>query len=131
MSTQLTSYIPYGPHKLHLIGRSRLAPIHVDSLDELVEHSDRHLRVHFDTRSFGGIVEPTGIVRVALGTVLLCTCDIRTWETTYDKVIQLQSDTSLIKAQLSAFIHEAILSWNDTPIMGSVSLSGDFDGHRP
>lgn len=131
MSTQLTSYIPYGPHNLYLDGRARLAPVCTDTLDELVEHSGSHLRVHFDTRSFGGVVEPTGTVRVTLGTMSLCTCDIRTWETTYNLGILAQFDTSLIKAQLSAFIHEAVLSWNDTPLMLSVTLSGDFDGHQP
>lgn len=105
---------------------TRLIPIDPKTLDEWVSQSDRMLRVHFDVRSFGGVSEPTGIVRVVLGTMLLCTCDIRTWETTYASSIQIQSDTSLIKAQLSAFIHEAVLSWNDTPLMGSVTLSGDL-----
>lgn len=131
MSTQLTSYIPYGPHKLHLGERSRLSAVSTYSLDDIVKYGDSHLRVHFDTRSFGGIAEPTGIVRVALGTRLLCTCDIRTWETTYSLDTQPQSDTSLIKAQLSAFIHEALLSWDDVPVMECIGLSGDFNGHRP
>lgn len=100
-------------------------------MDELVEQEVELMWVYFDVFSIAGIVEPTGVVWVVLGRTLLCTCDTRTWETTYDSSILTQPDTSLIKAQLSAFIHEAVLSWNTATVIGVAGLSGDFDGHRP
>lgn len=100
-------------------------------MDDLVEQEIELMWVYFEVSSIAGIVEPTGVVWVVLGRTLLCTCDTRTWETTYDSSIYPQSDTSLIKAQLSAFIHEAMLSWNIATVVRVAGLSGDFDGHRP